>query len=59
MEIDSETKFLREEIDEITALIEQWEPVSTQDPDTAWGIYLLKRCLERRKNRLASLMPER
>lgn len=45
---------LRQEIEEIEVLLELWEPAS--DPHTCWAVFILKKCLERRKYSLKQLL---
>jgi hypothetical protein len=54
MDTDEIVRVLREEIDEITMLIKEWEGDS--DPDMVWAIYLLELCRERREQRLKLLL---
>lgn len=54
MDAERKKQQLREEIEEITGLIEEWQ--STQDADTLWAIYILEYCLERSKRELRLLL---
>lgn len=45
---------IRHEIDEIEALLKEWEPAS--DAHTCWAVFILKKCLERRKGTLKQLL---
>lgn len=54
MDTEKKTQLLREEIEEITLLIKEWEPA--KDADTRWAIHLLQMCLERRKQSLRQLL---
>ncbi len=54
MDVDRKKQQLCDEIEEITALIEEWQ--SAQDADTLWAINILEYCLERSKRELKSLL---
>lgn len=45
---------LQHEIEEIEALLDEWEPAS--DPHTCWAVFMLKKCLERRRGTLKQLL---
>ena len=54
MDTERKKQRLYEEIEEISALIEEWQ--ANQDPDTLWAIYILKYCLERSRRELLKLL---
>lgn len=54
MDTEHRKQQLLDEIEEISALIENWN--STQDTDTLWAIYILEYCLERSKRELRKLL---
>jgi hypothetical protein len=54
MDTESRLQQLSREIDEIDALLEEWQ--ITRDPDTLWAIYILEYCLERSKRELRNLL---
>jgi hypothetical protein len=54
MDTESRLQQLSREIDEINALLEEWQ--ITRDPGTLWAIYILEYCLERSKRELRNLL---
>jgi len=54
MDAEKKTQLLREEIEEITLLIKEFE--AAKDADTRWAIHLLQIYLERRKKSLKQLL---
>ena len=54
MDTEDKIQQLCDEIEEITALISEWE--TNKNPETLWAIYILEYCLERSKTQLRQLL---
>lgn len=54
MDDNKKAQQLKKEIREIEALLDEWEPAS--DAHTCWAVFILKKCLERRKVNLQKIL---